>query len=162
MPFLDFQSKQKVKLFDGVNASLFHSDDITFAHVVLEEGAIVPEHNHVHEQWTHIIEGQAEFNINGEIKLLNPGMAAHMPSNVRHGVKAITLCKVIDCFFTCQRRFCCTGETGIALSSPSLSIQTPILDSFSKMFRFNVIASGEVGYCAAYFKYAVVSAGAEI
>lgn len=98
MPFINFSERKKVKIWEGITARLFHSEQITFAHVTLEEGADVLEHSHVHEQWTHVIEGEMMFDVDGEKKLLKPGMAAFIPSNVKHSVKAITLCKVIDCF----------------------------------------------------------------
>lgn len=90
MPFIDFNTRKKIKLFDGVNASLFHSHDITFAHVTLDKGAIVPEHRHIHEQWSHFVEGEMHFNINGEEKTIKMGMTAFMPSNILHSAKAIT------------------------------------------------------------------------
>ncbi|MDD5570994.1 MAG: cupin domain-containing protein [Bacteroidales bacterium] len=98
MSYIDFKSKKKVKIFEGINGSLSHSDNITFGHITLEKGVNLPEHKHVHEQWTHVIEGKLLFIVGGEEKILTPGMAAYIPSNVPHSGKAITGCKVIDCF----------------------------------------------------------------
>lgn len=98
MPFINFTAGQKVKLFDGVNASLAHSDKMTFAHVNLDEGANIPEHSHPHEQWMHVVRGHMEFNIAGEVQRLSPGMAAYIPANAPHSAKAVTFCQVIDCF----------------------------------------------------------------
>jgi quercetin dioxygenase-like cupin family protein len=105
MPFIDFHTRKKVKLFDGITATMFHSDTTTFAHVVLDEGAVVPEHSHVHEQWTHVVKGQMEFNINGEVERLTPGMTAYIPSNMPHSAKAVTMCKVIDSFTPVREDF---------------------------------------------------------
>ena len=98
MPFIDFKVRKRVKIWEGITGTLHHSQQLTFAHVTLQKGAFLPEHHHVHEQWTHVIEGELLFNINGEEKLLTPGMTAFMPSNIPHSAKAITECKVIDCF----------------------------------------------------------------
>jgi|ERR1700741_531411 len=105
MPFIDFKTKKKVQLFEGINASLFHSENITFAHVTLDKDALLPEHRHIHEQWTHVIAGELQFTINGESKLLTSGMTAFMPSNAPHSAKAITECKVIDCFLPVREDF---------------------------------------------------------
>ena len=99
MPFIDFNNRKKVKIWDGIIGSLYHSDQAKFGHITLEKVIELPEHNHIHEQWTHVIKGELEFNINGETKLLTPGMTAFVPSNTPHSAKAITECKVIDCFF---------------------------------------------------------------
>ena len=65
----------------------------------------MPEHSHPHEQWSHLIEGQLEFNIGGEKKVISPGMAAFIPSHVPHSAKAMTKCKVIDCFLPAREDF---------------------------------------------------------
>jgi quercetin dioxygenase-like cupin family protein len=105
MPFIDFNSNKKIKIWEGITASLYHSDQITFAHVTLEKNSVVGLHNHIHEQWTHVIEGELLFNINGEEKLLTKGMTAFMPSDIPHSAKALTECKVIDCFLPVRQDF---------------------------------------------------------
>jgi quercetin dioxygenase-like cupin family protein len=47
-----------------------HSEELTFGHITLEKGAVLPEHHHVQEQWTHVIEGQLEFSMQGETVVL--------------------------------------------------------------------------------------------
>jgi quercetin dioxygenase-like cupin family protein len=105
MPFIDFTKKKKVKIWDGITGTLAHSDQATFGYFTLEMGIDLPEHHHIHEQWSHVIEGELEFNINGEKMLLTPGMCAFIPSNVPHSAKAITVCKVIDCFMPNRQDF---------------------------------------------------------
>ena len=66
MPFIDFKSKHKVKIWEGITASFFHSEQLTFAHVTLQKGAVVMPHQHVHEQWAHVIEGEFLFDLNNQ------------------------------------------------------------------------------------------------
>ena len=105
MPFINFNAHKKVRLWEGITASLHHSEQATFAHVSLLKDSIVGVHHHIHEQWTHIIEGELLFNIDGEEQLLTAGMAAFMPSNVPHSAKAITACRLIDCFLPVREDF---------------------------------------------------------
>lgn len=105
MPYIDFKLGKKVKIWEGITATLYHSEQATFAHVTLEKGSVVQLHHHIHEQWTHVIEGELLFNLNGEEKLLTPGMTAFMPSDVPHSARAITTCKVIDCFLPVREDF---------------------------------------------------------
>ena len=105
MPFLNFNTKNKIQIWENVNGAFFHSDKLTFGYITLNKGSIVPEHHHPHEQWTHMLQGELEFTIGGETQVLLPGMAAHMPSNVPHSVRAITECKVIDCFMPVREDF---------------------------------------------------------
>ena len=66
---------------------------------------MLPEHSHIHEQWTHLIKGELEFDIRGEKQLLTPGKTAFIPSSLPHSAKAITGCKVIDCFLPVREDF---------------------------------------------------------
>lgn len=105
MPFLNFNTKSKIQIWDGVKGAFFHSDKLTFGYLTLDEGTVVPEHHHPNEQWTHLIEGQMEFTIDGDTQVLVSGLVAHMPSNVPHAAKAITQCKLIDCFMPVREDF---------------------------------------------------------
>lgn len=105
MPFYDFNTKQTINIWTGINGAFYHSDQLTFGHVTLDKGAIVGDHAHPHEQWTHVLEGEIEFTIAGETNILTKGMAAFIPSNAIHSAKALTACKVLDCFLPTREDF---------------------------------------------------------
>jgi len=105
MPFIDFNTKRKIQIGEGISGAVFHSEQATCGHFTIEAGIDLPEHSHPHEQWSHLIEGQLEFNIDGEKKVMSPGMTAFIPSHVPHSAKAITKCKVIDCFLPVREDF---------------------------------------------------------
>lgn len=86
------------ELVPGIYARLVHMDGMSIAHVRLEKDAILPEHAHVHEQVTNIIEGTLEMTVNGETKVCTSGDVVMIPSNAPHSARAITACKVIDVF----------------------------------------------------------------
>lgn len=46
-----------------------------------------PMHSHDEEQLTLVVEGELQFQIDGEVRLLKPGMVAVIPANVPHGAK---------------------------------------------------------------------------
>lgn len=105
MPFIDFRTKKTVKIWEGISGHIHHSQNLTFALFTLEKGAIAAEHQHPHEQWTHVISGELEFTLGSEKKVLTSGMAACIPSNTPHSAIAITECKVIDCFMPIREDF---------------------------------------------------------
>lgn len=105
MPFLNFNAKKTIQIWDGVNGAFFHSEQLMFGYITVDKDIIVPEHKHPHEQWTHLLEGEFEFTINGETQILLPGMAAQIPSNTLHSARAITECKIIDCFMPVREDF---------------------------------------------------------
>ena len=105
MPFLNFNTKKTIQIWDGVTGAFFHSEQLMFGYITLAKGTVVPEHQHHHEQWTHLLEGELEFTINGETEILRPGIAAYIPSNTPHSVRAISECKLIDCFLPIREDF---------------------------------------------------------
>jgi quercetin dioxygenase-like cupin family protein len=105
MPFVNFNTIPHLRLMNGIHGALYHSDQLTFGHLVLEEGAVLPQHNHVHEQWTHMIEGQLEFTLDGETQVLTSGHSVFIPSNVPHSARALSTCKVIDAFLPVREDF---------------------------------------------------------
>jgi len=105
MPFINFNKITHSKIWEGIHGSLFHCDTLTFGHVIVEDGAILPEHHHTNEQWTHVIEGELEFTIGGETMVLTPGITAHIPPDVPHSAKALTRVKLIDCFMPVREDF---------------------------------------------------------
>lgn len=98
MPFIDFNKRKKIRIWEGIHGSLHHTGQLTCGHIDLAAGIELPEHFHVQEQWTHVISGELEFRIGEETMVLRSGMCACIPSNIPHAGKALTDCKVIDVF----------------------------------------------------------------
>lgn len=105
MPFINFNAIPHSKLRENIHGALYHSDKMTFGYITLEEGAVLPEHNHIHEQWTHLLEGSLEFTLDGETQLMTPGISVFIPSDAKHSAKAITRVKLIDAFLPAREDF---------------------------------------------------------
>jgi len=95
---IDKNKLPEKQLFPGIRAKIYHSENITTTWVTIDPGAPLPEHQHPHEQWTHVISGQLDLAIDGQSSSLEAGMSVFIPSNIRHSGKAITKCEVIDVF----------------------------------------------------------------
>ncbi len=90
--------KQK-ELLSGIKARFIHTNHNTIGFVELEKGAVLPEHSHVHEQTTQVIEGELELTVDGKTIVLHPGTIITVPSNVVHSAVALTFCRVTDIFY---------------------------------------------------------------
>jgi len=86
------------ELMAGITGYYAHGSNMTFGYIEIKQGTKMPEHNHMHEQITYIIEGQLDMVIGGESCSLTAGMYYVIPSNTPHGAFAVTDCKVIDVF----------------------------------------------------------------
>lgn len=86
------------ELAPGVRGHYVHGQQMTFGHVTLEPGSVVPAHSHPNEQITYILEGQLHMTIGGIDCLLEPGMYYVIHAGVVHSARALTLCKLVDVF----------------------------------------------------------------
>ncbi|HET9434866.1 MAG TPA: cupin domain-containing protein [Chitinophagaceae bacterium] len=86
------------ELVTGFTGRYVHGKDLTLGYVEIKAGNKLPEHHHVHEQITFIIEGQLDMTIGGKSCSLTAGMYYVIPSNVPHSAIAATDCKAIDVF----------------------------------------------------------------
>ena len=84
--FYDLDKLEYKNIFDGVKARLAYGEKIMMSFVNIEPGIVIPEHSHPHEQMGMLLEGEAEFIIGGEKKLVKQGEAYLIPSNVKHQV----------------------------------------------------------------------------
>ena len=86
------------ELIPGFHGKFIHGQQSTLAFWDIKQGCIMPQHQHPHEQITHIVSGELEMVIGGEKMLFTAGTVHVIPSNTPHGAVAITDCKVIDAF----------------------------------------------------------------
>ena len=82
----------------GITGYYAHGDNLTLGYIEVKKGTVMPEHFHVHEQITYVIEGQLDMIIGGESCPLTAGMYHVIPSNVPHSATAPVDCKLIDVF----------------------------------------------------------------
>jgi quercetin dioxygenase-like cupin family protein len=98
MSFINLKQTKPKEVVPGFFGRFYHSANMTIAHWEIRKGASIPVHQHVHEMVVNVIEGELQLTIDGETKVLGPGMVAVVPSNVPHTATGVTDCKVIDVF----------------------------------------------------------------
>jgi quercetin dioxygenase-like cupin family protein len=62
-------------------------------------------HSHPHDQICLVLEGMFEFNLDGEMILMNPGDSVFVSGNVPHCINALTLGKALDIFSPMREDF---------------------------------------------------------
>lgn len=95
---IDVSTIQQKEIVKGYKARFIHTKTTTLAFWEVEKGAVMPQHSHIHEQISQVIEGKFELTIGSETKIYEPGLVAVIPSSVVHGGRALTSCKLLDIF----------------------------------------------------------------
>jgi quercetin dioxygenase-like cupin family protein len=86
------------QLLPGFFGKMVHGESSSLVFWDIKKDSVLPEHSHIHEQITHIVEGELEMVIGGKKYLLTAGSVHVIPSLVPHSALAITDCRVIDTF----------------------------------------------------------------
>jgi quercetin dioxygenase-like cupin family protein len=86
------------ELVPGFHAKFIHTDHVTIGFVDILSGSRLPEHHHVHEQTTTVLEGKLELTVGGVSHILEAGQAVVIPSNVPHTALTHRDCKAMDVF----------------------------------------------------------------
>ena len=105
MVFQDLKDIAEREIVPVYKARFIHSDHMTLAFWDVDPGAALPEHSHPHEQIANVLEGKFELIVDGERRILEPGQAAVIPSDVPHSGKAITACRLLDIFHPCRDEY---------------------------------------------------------
>ena len=72
--------------------------DIMVARVLMKKGAIVPQHSHVNEQVTYILEGALKFWLDGKEIVVKAGEVLTIPPNMPHKAEALIDTVDLDVF----------------------------------------------------------------
>lgn len=99
MSIIHLNEEKSREIIPGWHAKIVHSDNMTLISWEVEEGALLPEHLHEHEQITNIIEGEFRLIMDNDVKILKAGDTAVIPSHTKHEGLALTPCKIIDAFY---------------------------------------------------------------
>lgn len=105
MPIVDISKLKVTERLPGWYGRYFHSANMTFAHYDFKRGASIHEHFHPEEEVYEVIEGELEMTIDGTPEVVRPGLAAIVPSNARHSVKALSDGRAIIVDFPARREF---------------------------------------------------------
>ncbi len=99
MYFYDPSERQSKELAPGILARTFWGKEMLVAVVDLAADAVLPLHSHAHEQAGIVLEGELEFTVGEQTRILMAGDVYVIPGDVEHQAKTGSGgAKVIDIF----------------------------------------------------------------
>ena len=84
--FFDVDSIKSKQMMEGVKIRVAYGEKVMMSYVNVEPNTTIAEHSRPHEQMGMFLQGEAELTIGDEAKIVKPGMAYLIPSNVKHKV----------------------------------------------------------------------------
>jgi quercetin dioxygenase-like cupin family protein len=104
--FVDKKDCNYRLLFPGVHAWSMRGQAMSMTLVEFEPHAVVEEHSHPHEQMGLMLEGEAQFFIGDESRLIRAGEMWRIPGGVKHKVIAGDLpVKALDIFHPVREEY---------------------------------------------------------
>lgn len=95
---VSFQDLPSRETLPGMTGRFMHGEKHTLAYWEAKAGTLLPVHQHPHEQMTYLLSGTLEMELDGVVHTLQAHDVVLIPSNILHGGKAITDCRLIDSF----------------------------------------------------------------
>jgi|ERR1051325_6216028 quercetin dioxygenase-like cupin family protein len=86
--FVDKKDCSHHTIFPGVDIYTTHANEMMLSLVEMQPHAVVEEHSHPHEQMGLMLEGEAEFIVGGELRMVRAGEMWRIPGGVPHKVIA--------------------------------------------------------------------------
>ena len=86
------------ELSPTIGRQLIHTEQMTFARLLLRRGALVPTHDHPNEQIATVVEGRLRFVVGEEERVVGVGETVVLPASVPHEVEALEDSVVLDVF----------------------------------------------------------------
>jgi quercetin dioxygenase-like cupin family protein len=74
-------------------------ESLMIARVLLKKGCIVPEHSHLNEQLTYILEGALKFTMDGREIVVAAGEVLCIPPHMPHKAEALEDTVDLDVFY---------------------------------------------------------------
>ena len=81
-----------------IDRQLIVGDNIMISRLLLKKGAVVPEHSHLNEQVTYVVEGALQFFIAGREIVVRSGEVLTIPAAMPHNVIALEDTVDVDVF----------------------------------------------------------------
>ena len=89
MPFIDVHGIEPMEVIPGCKMRTPYGEHLMLSYLEMDEGAVVPLHDHPHEQGGMLLKGQLELTIGDEVRVCEAGSMFLIPPNTPHKAVAV-------------------------------------------------------------------------
>jgi quercetin dioxygenase-like cupin family protein len=87
MAFIRLEDYESVEIAPGARGRTPYGAKLMLSYLELDEGCLVPEHSHPHEQAGMLLEGKLELGIGEETRICESGEMFIIPGGVTHSAR---------------------------------------------------------------------------
>ncbi len=89
MPHINIQDIEPLEVIPGCRMRTPFGENLMLSYLEMDEGAVVPLHDHPHEQGGILLEGRVELTIGDEVRVCEPGEMFLIPPHTPHKAVAV-------------------------------------------------------------------------
>ena len=89
MPFIDIDRVEPLRVLPGCRMRTPYGQHLMLSYLEMDEGAVVPLHQHPHEQAGMLLKGRLELTIGDDVRVVEPGAMFIIPPNTPHKAVAV-------------------------------------------------------------------------
>jgi len=89
VPFIDIKDIPSHEVCPGCRLRTPYGENMMLSYLEMDENAVIPLHDHPHEQGGMLLDGQLELTIGDETRVVEPGAMFIVPPNVPHKAVAV-------------------------------------------------------------------------
>jgi unsaturated pyranuronate lyase len=89
MPFFDVADIPPFEILPGARTRAPFGKHLMLSYLELEPGAVIPMHQHPHEQGGIVLKGKVELTIGKEVRIVGEGSLYIIPPNIPHKAVAV-------------------------------------------------------------------------
>ena len=102
--FVTWEGLDPIEMVPGLTFQPVLAENLLVAFVRFVPNTVAPVHWHAEEQISFVLEGELEFEVGGEKRIVRRGEAVVIPPNVPHGARTYdTTCLEVDVFHPPRR-----------------------------------------------------------
>jgi quercetin dioxygenase-like cupin family protein len=97
--YIEVEAATPLKIIDGITFTAFTGQNLLVNRAVLDAHTHAPVHTHAEEQLFILLEGELEFDLDGDLRQMRAGEMVLIPSWVPHGARTLDVpCVGVDVF----------------------------------------------------------------
>lgn len=120
--YVDIASIAPIEIVPGLEFRPVLGERLLVNFVRFEPHTEAPVHTHEEEQVVVVLEGEIEFDVDGDVRTLRSGEAIHLPPHVPHGARTLdSSCYEIDIFSPPRQALVALMEANTESAEPAAS-----------------------------------------